>query len=82
MSTFYPNLTKDYQKIVSQGENFMLTLISDDISICFGAVPNGPGHILNTRMTNGLRFDSGSPFDVHAKIIVGDFGTCALTIWN
>jgi hypothetical protein len=79
--TTYPPLTPEYSKIVNVGENCLITLVGKDISVCFGENPSGPGHMLTSRMTNGLRFDTGAPYDIYAKTVDGLPGVCALTKW-
>jgi hypothetical protein len=82
--TTYPELTTEYQKIVNQGDKFILSLVSTDIFVFFGDNPTGPGHSLTKRLTNGLRFDDGVPFDVYAKTYINSDPpiTIALTIWT
>jgi hypothetical protein len=82
--TTYPEITTQYQKIVNQGDKFILSLISDDIFVFFGDNPTGHGHSLINRLTNGLRFDEGAPFNIYAKTYIDKNPpvTIALTIWT
>lgn len=80
--TSYPELTNEYQKIVDQGENCLITLLSHNVSLYFGTNPIGFGHILNLRMTNGIRFDAGAPYDIYAKVLDAEIGTLSLTKWE
>lgn len=79
--TTYPEINFEYSKIINTGDKFLLTLVSGDVSLFFGNSPSGPGHILTQRMTNGLRFDTGSPFDIYIKSVGSDSAMIALTIW-